>query len=195
MIYRVSWTAAAVDASLQLLTTIRVPVSDAGYRPLRRFGRRWSHIRWAIEGATGLGAPLTYRLSDDGVDVVDVPAKLAARVRLLSTGHGAKTTTQTPSRSGRRVDRARAEHRPDGCRSQSDCARSSNTVTARSRPAPKPSTGCTSCSLNLIPAGAPRGPRGAVKLIGVPQFSGIASHHKERSFRQREPARACLPII
>src|SRR6185437_2593309 len=36
----------------------------------------------------GLGAPLTARLSDDGITVVDVPAKLAARVRLLSTGHG-----------------------------------------------------------------------------------------------------------
>ena len=41
------------------------------------------------EGATGLGAPLTTRLGDDGVDVVDVPAKLAARV--LSTGHGRKS--------------------------------------------------------------------------------------------------------
>jgi hypothetical protein len=35
--------------------------------------------------------PLTNRLGDDGVDVVDVPAKLAARMRLLSTGHGRKS--------------------------------------------------------------------------------------------------------
>ena len=46
---------------------------------------------WAIEGATGLGRPLTTRLRGDGIDVVDVPAKLAARVRLLSTGHGRKS--------------------------------------------------------------------------------------------------------
>ena len=46
---------------------------------------------WAIEGATGLGRPLTARLRGDGIDVVDVPAKLAARVRLLSTGHGRKS--------------------------------------------------------------------------------------------------------
>ena len=45
---------------------------------------------WAIEGATGLGAPLTTRLRADGINVVDVPAKLAARVRMLSTGHGRK---------------------------------------------------------------------------------------------------------
>jgi transposase len=36
------------------------------------------------------GAPLTARLRADGVDLVDVPAKLAARVRILSTGHGRK---------------------------------------------------------------------------------------------------------
>jgi hypothetical protein len=49
-----------------------------------------AHADWAIEGATGLGAPLTARLRDDRCDVVDVPAKLAARVRVLSTGHGRK---------------------------------------------------------------------------------------------------------
>ncbi|WP_430335941.1 hypothetical protein [Rhodococcus sp. ACT016] len=86
--HKASWTAAAVDASLRPLATIRVPVSDDGYRDLRRFAREWTNAGWAVEGATGLGAPLTQRLSEDGVDVVDVPAKLASRVRLLSTGHG-----------------------------------------------------------------------------------------------------------
>lgn len=88
--HKASWTAAAVDASLQPLATIRVPVSRDGYRSLRRFAQRWPHADWAIEGATGLGAPLTARLREDRFDVVDVPAKLAARVRVLSTGHGRK---------------------------------------------------------------------------------------------------------
>ncbi|WP_344722845.1 IS110 family transposase, partial [Pseudonocardia yunnanensis] len=44
-----------------------------------------------IEGAGGLGAPLATRLLADGLEVLDVPAKLAARVRVLSTGHGRKT--------------------------------------------------------------------------------------------------------
>jgi hypothetical protein len=39
--HKASWTAAAVDASLQPLATIRVPVSREGYRSLRRFARRW----------------------------------------------------------------------------------------------------------------------------------------------------------
>src|SRR5689334_14997470 len=45
---------------------------------------------WAIEGAGGLGSPLATRLSADGITALDVPAKLAARVRMLSTGHGRK---------------------------------------------------------------------------------------------------------
>jgi transposase len=44
-------------------------------------------------GCGWVGAPLATRLSADGIAVVDVPAKLAARVRLLSTGHGRKTDT------------------------------------------------------------------------------------------------------
>lgn len=89
--HKTSWTAAVVSAgSLQLVATIRVSVSRQGYRELRRFARGWPQARWAIEGATGLGAPLLGRLNADGVAVVDVPAKLAARVRLLSTGHGRK---------------------------------------------------------------------------------------------------------
>lgn len=88
--HKASWTAAVVDTSLRPVATLRVSVSREGYRSLRRFARRWPHAEWAIEGATGLGAPLTARLRDDGTTVTDVPAKLASRVRLLSAGHGRK---------------------------------------------------------------------------------------------------------
>lgn len=89
--HKASWTAAAVDTALQPLEVIRVAVSAEGYRRLRRFAQRWNNHSWAIEGAAGLGAPLTQRLHADGIEVTDVPAKLAARVRVLSTGHGRKT--------------------------------------------------------------------------------------------------------
>lgn len=89
--HKASWTAAAVSAALQPLEVLRVEVSAEGYRQLRRFAQQWQQPAWAIEGAAGLGAPLTRQLSADGVAVMDVPAKLAARVRLLSTGHGRKT--------------------------------------------------------------------------------------------------------
>jgi transposase len=88
--HKASWTAAAVDSALRPLATIRVPVSHAGYQQLRRFAARWPTAVWAIEGAGGLGAPLASRLSDAGIAAVDVPAKLATRVRMLSTGHGRK---------------------------------------------------------------------------------------------------------
>jgi transposase len=88
--HKASWTAVAVDGSLQPLATVRVPVSRDGYRALRRFAHRWPHARWAIEGAAGVGAPLTTLLRTDGIEVIDVPAKLAARVRVLSSGHGRK---------------------------------------------------------------------------------------------------------
>ena len=88
---KASWTAVAVDERLQPLAAIRAEASRDGYRKLRRFARRWSHAVWAIEGATGLGAALTARLAADGADVLDVPARLARRVRMLSTGHGRKT--------------------------------------------------------------------------------------------------------
>lgn len=89
--HKASWTAVALNTSLQPLDVIRVAVSSEGYRQLRRFAQRWDDPGWAIEGAAGLGAPLTRQLSDDGIEVTDVPAKLAARVRMLSTGHGRKT--------------------------------------------------------------------------------------------------------
>jgi transposase len=45
----------------------------------------------AVEGAHGVGRALAQWLVADAEPVVDVPAKLAARVRVLSTGHGRKS--------------------------------------------------------------------------------------------------------
>ena len=89
--HKASWTAVVVTADLAAADSIRVEVNRAGYRQLRRFAAAWPDARWAIEGAVGLGAPLTERLRDDQIAVTDVPAKLARRVRLLSTGHGRKS--------------------------------------------------------------------------------------------------------
>src|SRR5215210_3727499 len=89
--HKASWTAAAVNSALQPVATIRLPVSREGYRSLREFAAQWPAALWAIEGAGGLGAPLTTWLAADQITVVDVPAKLASRVRMLSTGHGRKS--------------------------------------------------------------------------------------------------------
>src|SRR4051794_19155803 len=46
---------------------------------------------WAIEGATGHGALLAQQLVASGETVVDVPAALSARARLLHSGRKDKT--------------------------------------------------------------------------------------------------------
>ena len=89
--HKESWTAVAVDPRGQRLAALRAPVTRAGYRQLRRFADRYPEPVWAIEGAYGLGAPLSALLAEDGVTAWDVPAKLAARVRVLSTGHSRKS--------------------------------------------------------------------------------------------------------
>lgn len=81
-----SHTAAVLDARRQVVDQIRVPSTRAGYLQLRRWAARWRDRRWAVENAPGLGRALARWLVTDDEHVVDVPPKLSARVRLLSTG-------------------------------------------------------------------------------------------------------------
>jgi transposase len=76
----------------------RTPVDGArfantkkGNDQLLAFARRWDDRRWAVEGCHGAGRSLSQRLVREGELVFDVPAKLAARVRVYSQGHGRKT--------------------------------------------------------------------------------------------------------
>jgi hypothetical protein len=65
--------------------------SGAGYREMMLFARRWRCRRWAVEGCHGAGRSLAQRLVAKEEVVLDVPAKLAARIRVFSQGHGRKT--------------------------------------------------------------------------------------------------------
>ena len=60
---------------------------------MRRHVGAWPERTWAVEGSNVAGRPLAQRLLPDGEHVVDVPAKLAARVWMLDTGHGRKYVT------------------------------------------------------------------------------------------------------
>jgi transposase len=53
----------------------------------------WPARRFAVEGAYGLGRPIAQQLAAAGDQVLDVPATLASRARLLSSGGGRKTDT------------------------------------------------------------------------------------------------------
>jgi transposase len=86
-----SHTAAALDAHGQLLDRQRFAATLEGYQVLRQWAGQWEGRQWAVEGAHGLGRALAQRLVGDGEQVLDVPAKLAARVRVLSVGHRRKS--------------------------------------------------------------------------------------------------------
>jgi transposase len=62
----------------------------AGLRSLARWAKCFGERRWAVEGASGLGCPVAQHLVAAGETVVDVPAKLASRIRLLSVGNERK---------------------------------------------------------------------------------------------------------
>jgi transposase len=74
-----------------VLASGRFATDKAGYAAMRRRVAAWPGRTWAVEGSNGAGRPLAQRLLADGEHVVDVPAKLAARARMLDTGHGRKT--------------------------------------------------------------------------------------------------------
>jgi transposase len=85
-----SHTIEVIDGAERVLATLRVENTNAGYREMRGFVRRWPEHRWAVEGARGVGRQLAQRLVADGERVVDVPAKLSTRARAFDTGHGRK---------------------------------------------------------------------------------------------------------
>ena len=89
--HKLSATIEVVDATRRLLGSGRFATDKAGYAALRRYVRQWPDRVWAVEGANGAGRSLAQRLVEAGEQVIDVPAKLAARVRLFDTGHNRKT--------------------------------------------------------------------------------------------------------
>jgi transposase len=89
--HKLSATIEVVDHDGKVLGEGRFTTDQAGYAAMRAYAKSWPERVWAVEGANGVGRPLAQRLLEAGEDVVDVPAKLAARVRLFDTGHNRKT--------------------------------------------------------------------------------------------------------
>jgi transposase len=86
-----SVTVEARDVREVLRATGSFPTTAGGYRAMLTVARQWPKRLWAVEGAGGVGRPLAARLLADGERVLDVPAKLSARVRVFDVGHGRKT--------------------------------------------------------------------------------------------------------
>jgi transposase len=82
---------AVVDEAVgELLERATFPQNRAGLRALERWAKQYPERRWAVENAGGLGRHLAGRLAAAGESVVDVPPKLSARVRVLSSGNARK---------------------------------------------------------------------------------------------------------
>jgi len=89
--HKASVAVAVVDEAVgEFVECASFTQNHAGLRSLERWAKRFPERRWAVENAGGLGRHLAGRLAASGESVVDVPPKLSARVRVLSSGNARK---------------------------------------------------------------------------------------------------------
>ncbi len=89
--HKSSHTAVVIDRSEQVIDQLRLVAGRRQLDQLLAFAEPWPDRRWAVEGAAGLGRLVAQQLVRADEQVIDVPATLSARVRLLSGGSARKT--------------------------------------------------------------------------------------------------------
>jgi transposase len=82
--------AVAIDRDETALGELSVRAAKDQTARLLAWAARFPERRWAIESAGGLGYLLSQQLVGAGEEVLDVPATLAARVRVLGSGRSQK---------------------------------------------------------------------------------------------------------
>jgi hypothetical protein len=90
--HKASVTAAALGPTSDTLGHRRLASTAKSGTQLISWAEAWPERLWAVEGAAGLGHGVAQQLVALGEMVVDVPAKLAARARLLGSGSARKPT-------------------------------------------------------------------------------------------------------
>lgn len=90
--HKATHTAVAIDGSEQVLAEITIPADRYQTKRLVDWAAQLDGDGrlWAVEAAGGLGYLLSQQLVARGEQVVDVPAVLASRVRVLSSGKSDK---------------------------------------------------------------------------------------------------------
>jgi transposase len=86
-----SHSAAVIDGDEQLIAHLSISADRSQRDRLLHWAAEFEPRLWAIEGATGTGALLAQQLVAAGQTIVDVPAALSARARLLDSGRNDKT--------------------------------------------------------------------------------------------------------
>jgi transposase len=88
--HKASHTAVAIGGDEAELGAVKVRATRRQLPQLLSWAEPFEQRTWAIESACGLGYLLAQQLVAAGEDVVDVPATLASRVRVLGTGRSDK---------------------------------------------------------------------------------------------------------
>jgi transposase len=88
--HKATHTAVAIDSTETELDRKRVRATIAQVAQLLAWAEPFPSRTWAIESANGLGYLLSQQLVAAGETVLDVPATLAARARVLATGRSNK---------------------------------------------------------------------------------------------------------
>ncbi|MGG5258641.1 hypothetical protein [Phycicoccus avicenniae] len=111
--HKLSATIEVVDEHERKLGAGRFTTDKGGFAAMRTYAKAWPERVWAVEGANGVGRPLAQRLLEAGEHMVDVPAKLAARVRLFDTSRPQdRRPRRSLDRNGRRAHlRSSGAHR------------------------------------------------------------------------------------
>jgi hypothetical protein len=86
-----SHTAVVVDDREVVIDQIRVKTTAGQLGQLRGWASGYPDRCWAVESARGLGYLISQQLVAAGERVIDVPAMMASRVRLLGSGKSQKT--------------------------------------------------------------------------------------------------------
>jgi len=84
--HKASHTAVAIDEAEDQISSVKVRATRRQVEQLVRWAEPFEKRRWAIESAGGTGYLLAQQLVACGEEVLDVPATLASRIRVLATG-------------------------------------------------------------------------------------------------------------
>ena len=83
--HKASHTAVALDGAEDQLSSVKVRATSRQVDQLINWAECFEKRTWAIESAGGLGYLLAQQLVARGEEVLDVPATLSSRIRVLAT--------------------------------------------------------------------------------------------------------------
>ena len=88
--HKASHTAVAIDRDEDQISSVKVRATMRQVDQLLTWAEPFEKRTWAIESVGGMGYLLAQQLVARGEDVLDVPATLAARIRVLATKRSSK---------------------------------------------------------------------------------------------------------